>query len=243
MTSPRSMLCTLVLATLYLASGFHFIAPHGLWYRRSTTFLSSDAGAASVVASPKIHQVYIGNLPPGVSESDIAAMIRDKVGETFKAVRIAKDVRTGDYRGYGYIDFEQKEDAESAVSALAGADLSGNILKADIALERPPRTTFERAPLENSCFIGNLDFSVSEEEIMQLCNERLGEGKALKVRLAFDRVTGKWCSIVCRNTSGYMNNKPPSFRQEAGIRTHRLRIAGGGPARHRDAEWDGTGWS
>lgn len=185
MKTPTNMLCILCFALIFNVSGFHFIAPR--LCRSKNTFSLSDTDS---VTPPKFHQVYIGNLPVDISESDVTSLIREKAGESFKALRLAKDLKTGAFRGFCYIDFEQKGDAEAAVAALSGTKMDGTALKVDLAMPRTSNARTERPPKENSCFIGNLDFSVSEGELMELCNERLGNGVATKVRLATDRETG-----------------------------------------------------
>lgn len=40
-------------------------------------------------------------------------------------------------------------------------------------------------------FVGNIDHAVTQEDMMMMCNEVLGEGKVTKIRLATDRETGR----------------------------------------------------
>lgn len=54
--------------------------------------------------------------------------------------------------------------------------------------ERPKRAGTDP---QTSCYIGNLDFKVTSEDIMAFCDEQLGPGIAKDVRLAIDRETGK----------------------------------------------------
>jgi RNA recognition motif-containing protein len=141
------------------------------------------------VTAPKFHQVFIGNIPQDMSEDAITSLVREKAGGSFASVRLAKE-KTGQFRGFGYIDYVEKEQAEAAIAALTGVDMEGRVLKVDLAVPREVRPKPERPPQENSCFVGNLDFSVSDEQVLDLCNSVLGEGKVVKVRLAVDRETG-----------------------------------------------------
>ena len=54
--------------------------------------------------------------------------------------------------------------------------------------DRAPRKT--ATDPANSCYVGNLDFSVTSEDILSFCEEILGPGLAKDVRLAIDRETG-----------------------------------------------------
>lgn len=58
--------------------------------------------------------------------------------------------------------------------------------------DRIRKLKFESNPQETSCFIGNLDFSITEGDILTLCNKLLGEGVATRVRLALDKETGSF---------------------------------------------------
>lgn len=42
-----------------------------------------------------------------------------------------------------------------------------------------------------SLFIGNLDFTITEDQIMEMCDGILGPKMAQKARIAVDRETGK----------------------------------------------------
>jgi RNA recognition motif-containing protein len=188
MTLSKNTLALLGLALLYSASGFHFITPARLWQSKSTVFSLFDTESVTPFKS-KYHQVYIKNIPTDWSENDVASAIKEKAGDTVKGLRLAKDLQTGDFRGFGYVDFEHKEEAEAAVAALSGVDLNGKELQ--VSLAHDPKPKLVRPPFENSCFIGNLDYTTTEEQVTTLCNERLGNGKVVRVRLATDRTTGK----------------------------------------------------
>jgi nucleolin len=137
-----------------------------------------------------VHQVFIGNLPQTVNEDILKSIITEKTGPTFKSVRIQIDKQTGLSRGFGYVHFDEKEQAESAILALAGIQIEGNNLKIDLSQPRVSSPRQSQAPSENSVFIGNLDFRSTEEQILEMCNDLVGKGSAIRVRLATDRETG-----------------------------------------------------
>jgi len=143
---------------------------------------------------PKTHQVFLGNLPFDIDEQEIGNIVSDKTGKTFETIRLSKDRKTGRSRGFCYIDYNDEEVAKAAVQALSGIELAGRELKVDISEPRPDRP--KKTPQENSVFIGNLDFSVSEDQIMDMCNDLLGAGLATKVRLVTDRETGMHSTII-----------------------------------------------
>ena len=146
--------------------------------------------AMSTVEAPLVSQVFIGNLPFEMDEDALKALIAER-GTLYKSLRLAIDKRTGKSRGFGYLDFDEKEQAETAITSLAGFQVEGRDVKIDISeprADRGPRVV--RAPQEHSVYVGNLDFTVTEEQIMEMCNDLLGPGVASKARILIDRDTG-----------------------------------------------------
>lgn len=141
-----------------------------------------------------VHQLFIGNLPFSLDESSLRSMLDERLSDVspYKSLRLQTDKVTGKSRGFGYIHFGDKDAAEQALNALNGFQVDGRDVKVDMSEPRvdKPRAMI-RTPTENSVFIGNLGFSVSEQSILNLCNDVLGEGLAQKVRLVSDRETGR----------------------------------------------------
>lgn len=190
----RIILLVLLLAAVAQA----FRAPRPLVQALARTSLA--VGAAATENPP---QVFIGNMPFTVTEEDLKSLVSEKLGgaEKFASLKIAKDRTTSKSRGFGYVNFQSQQDAEEAVAKLSGLAIDGREFKVDLSVpreQRPPRTDAprrERAPLipaDQSVFIGNLDFSVTDVEILSMCNDILGEGNVAKVRLATDRDTGEF---------------------------------------------------
>jgi len=81
--------------------------------------------------------VYIGNLPWGTTEDDIAGLFGD-FGPLLD-VRIIQDPRTGRSRGYGFVELASPGNATKAVSALNGAAFNGRALMVSNARPKPRR--------------------------------------------------------------------------------------------------------
>ena len=77
--------------------------------------------------------VFVGNLPYSVTEDSIREFF-EGCGE-IKQVRISKTPE-GEVKGFGHIEFCDKEGATEAVK-LAGNALDGRPLKVDFAAEKP----------------------------------------------------------------------------------------------------------
>lgn len=81
--------------------------------------------------------VFIGNLPWEVDKDLIREMIDDVVGkDLLKRVLIHTDKATGRSKGFGHLNFDSKEAAERAVSAINGLELYGRPLRAELSQPR-----------------------------------------------------------------------------------------------------------
>ena len=134
--------------------------------------------------SQSMTQVFVGNLPLQFDEDALENIVEEHGGKNV-GLRLARDPR-GSFKGFGYLDFEEKESAEALVASMRGIEVDGRILKVDIA---PPRS--RKVPPENSIFIGNLNFEVKKEDIHDMVNEIMGSGKVSKVRFMIDKYTQK----------------------------------------------------
>lgn len=142
---------------------------------------------------PIVHQIFVGNLPFTVDEDALRSAVDEKLGETvsYKSIRLQMDKRTGKSRGFAYLHFSEKSNAEEALALLAGLQFGGRDAKVDLSEPRAERPKIERTPQENSVFIGNLDFAVQDEQLIEMCNDLVGADSVNRVRLATDRDTGR----------------------------------------------------
>ena len=67
--------------------------------------------------------IYVGNLPWGLSEEDLREAF-EAFGEVV-SVKIIQDKFTGRSRGFGFVEMPKDEEGEAAISALNGKDLKG----------------------------------------------------------------------------------------------------------------------
>ena len=77
--------------------------------------------------------IYAGNLPSSVTEEDLKNVF-GRYGQV-NSVKIILDFNTGSSKGFGFVEMSQSE-GESAIEALNGAELSGNIIVVNEAYER-----------------------------------------------------------------------------------------------------------
>jgi RNA recognition motif-containing protein len=99
------------------------------------------------------NKIYVGNLPFNVTEKDLENFFSQfgKVTE----VSIVKDRFSGNSKGFGFVNFEDKDAMEKAVSDSNGKDFQGRELKVSKAR---PKTEFDgpkRSFGNNRSFGGN----------------------------------------------------------------------------------------
>lgn len=78
--------------------------------------------------------LYVGNLTFSTTTADLETLFGQH-GDVKKA-QVINDRDTGRSRGFGFVEMESQEGADSAISALNGKDLDGRDLTVSIAKER-----------------------------------------------------------------------------------------------------------
>ena len=81
--------------------------------------------------------IYVGNLPYGLSESELQDAFAN-FGEV-SLVKILSDRETGRSRGFGFVEMPNQAEAEAAVANLNGKDVGGRALRVNEARPREPR--------------------------------------------------------------------------------------------------------
>ena len=78
--------------------------------------------------------LYVGNLTFNTTTADLETLFGQH-GDVKKA-QVINDRDTGRSRGFGFVEMESQEGADSAISALNGKDLDGRDLTVSTAKER-----------------------------------------------------------------------------------------------------------
>jgi len=78
--------------------------------------------------------LYVGNLTFNTTTADLESLFAQH-GDVTKA-QVINDRDTGRSRGFGFVEMETQEGADTAISALNGTDLDGRDLTVSIAKER-----------------------------------------------------------------------------------------------------------
>jgi len=81
------------------------------------------------------NKLFVGGLSWNTDEDGLKNAF-EKFGAVSEA-KIIFDRETGRSRGFGFVTFDQKDDASEAVSQLDGRELDGRTVKVNYAEDRP----------------------------------------------------------------------------------------------------------
>lgn len=79
--------------------------------------------------------IFVANIAFDADED----MVGQAFGEhgTVTAVRLPKDIETGQAKGYGYVQFASLDEATAAMEAMKGATIAGRPIRLDYASSKP----------------------------------------------------------------------------------------------------------
>ncbi|MBI4405361.1 MAG: RNA-binding protein [Deltaproteobacteria bacterium] len=80
-------------------------------------------------------KLYVGNLNYEVTEDELSQLF-SQCGKVTGA-RIVKDKDTGRSKGFGFVEMENDDEADQAVTRMKGHDLRGRPIMVDLARDRP----------------------------------------------------------------------------------------------------------
>ncbi|XP_078812153.1 cytotoxic granule associated RNA binding protein TIA1 isoform X3 [Oryzias latipes] len=95
--------------------------------------------------------VFVGDLSPEITTDDIKAAFAPfgKISDC----RVVKDMATGKSKGYGFVSFFNKWDAENAIQQMGGQWLGGRQIRTNWATRKPaPKTTNESSSSKQLSF-------------------------------------------------------------------------------------------
>jgi len=79
--------------------------------------------------------IYVGNLPYDVSDSDLQQLF-EQYG-TVSSARVVMDRETGRAKGFGFVEMNDRGQAEAAIAGTNGADMNGRPLRVNESQPKP----------------------------------------------------------------------------------------------------------
>jgi len=86
--------------------------------------------------------LFVGNLPYDFRERDVGEIF-DRCGR-IRNIKVGMNHRTGESKGYCFVDFENRRDAEDAYDRYQGYDIEGRRLRIDWDVGFDKKKTFKR---------------------------------------------------------------------------------------------------
>ncbi|XP_010689045.1 heterogeneous nuclear ribonucleoprotein Q isoform X1 [Beta vulgaris subsp. vulgaris] len=102
-------------------------------------------------------EVFIGGLPKDATEEDLRDLC-EPIGELFE-VRLMKNKDTGEIKGYAFVAFKTKEDAQRAIEELKNKEFKGKSLRCSLSDSK------------HRLFIGNIPKSWSEDQFRKMIHD------------------------------------------------------------------------
>ena len=95
--------------------------------------------------------IYIGNLSYKATSQDLEEVFAEY--GTVKKVSLPVDRETGRVRGFGFVELEDDDQEEKAISELNGAEWMGRVLRVNKARPKPDRN--DRSNFSNRSYSSN----------------------------------------------------------------------------------------
>lgn len=84
--------------------------------------------------------MYVSNLSFHTSEEDLKTLF-GAYGAVASA-KVINDRETGRSRGFGFVEMNTDDEANSAIKGLNGKDIEGRALSVSVAREKAPRSNY-----------------------------------------------------------------------------------------------------
>ncbi len=82
-------------------------------------------------------KIYVGNLPFSATDEEVRQMFAEF--GSVNSVSLITDRETGRPRGFGFVEMDNGEEADAAISALHQTQMDGRSLNVNEARPREPR--------------------------------------------------------------------------------------------------------
>jgi len=84
-------------------------------------------------------RLYVGNMSRETTEQDLRTMFGE--AGTVGAVDMIMDRQTGKSKGFAFVTMSSQDDAQKAISLLAGKDMNDHALKVNVARPKEEKNT------------------------------------------------------------------------------------------------------
>lgn len=141
----------------------------------------------------KFTKIFIGNLPFTITKDDIQNLIEENIGDGLVVdVDIAYGKKSKSPRGYCFVDLIDEEAAMTAASVLNEVTFMGRQLNSNVRDDNPVESKRKQTRVHaHTVFVTNLDKTLTELEVLNMCEDMLGPNLVQSLQMPSDKVTGK----------------------------------------------------
>jgi RNA recognition motif-containing protein len=189
-----------------ISTSFKLIALHSTNVKRNNNHMTdSDSN------NPKSDcKVFVGNLSFSATDDDIRALVdsqlgargSDGTGPRIKDLSIPRGKKSKQGMGFFFLEFHTSDDARLAVHQFNQIQFQDRIIIANLKSEGSSSSpssvkSLKKLRIDKHCiYLANLDFTLTEQDLIQMCTDILGDGDASKnlvvsVELPISKVTNQ----------------------------------------------------
>lgn len=196
----------------------------------------TPAGPTPVQAQYPNSSLYVGDLAPTTTEAELFQHFREAGG--VMSVRICRHAVTRQSLGYGYVNFNNQEDAQTAITELNYSEIN----KQPCRIMWSQRDPSQRKSSSNNIFVKNLEKSIDQQQLHDTfeqfgtvlsskigINERTGESKGFgfvhyQDKAAADLAIEKVNGMVIKGMKVYVGRFMPKKERDAEIAAVRAKF-------------------
>jgi RNA recognition motif-containing protein len=188
-----------------ISTSFKLIALHSTNVKRNNNHMT-DSNSNNPKSDCK---VFVGNLSFSATDDDIRALVDSQLGASgsdgprIKDLSIPRGKKSKQGMGFFFLEFHTSDDARLAVHQFNQIQFQDRIIIANLKSEDSSSSSassvksLKKLRIDKHCiYLANLDFSLTEQDLIQMCNDILGDGDASKnlvvsVELPISKVTNQ----------------------------------------------------
>lgn len=141
----------------------------------------------------KFTKIFIGNLPFTITKKEIENLIDENVGKGLVVdINIAYGKKSKAPRGYCFVDLINEEAAVTAASVLNEVTCMDRQLNSNVRDYDPVKPVRKQTRIHtHKVFVTNLDTTLTELEILNMCEDILGPDLVRSLDMPSDKLTGR----------------------------------------------------
>ena len=157
---------------------------------------TNATGGKKVDTSQHFH-IFVGDLAPEITEDEIRMAFR-KFGN-ISNIKVVCDSASGRSKGFGFISFYEKDDAENAIKHMNGRALGDKVIRTNWAVRKGPITkesingrtpshdevSSQASASNTTVYVGNLNAFIGSEDVLKIHFSHFG--KIQEVRTFIDK--------------------------------------------------------